>query len=214
MQPAPSSIQAWLSQYPGLQQLLPLLDPNSTDEEFDEALESHILDAVRWLEDNANSLHGDNEDSLSTTLAGRISMKQLIDACRETNTRGHVDITIKVISTPRKRLGEAKIYAGYAYHEQGIRQLVGRYSTGRDRSGYMFCYFKVPDIKEKMEKLQAECDVRKPCGQSAESIRRKEKWTFETRHIHTSGEELRVIHFGINLHIPTGQAQRAKNRGG
>lgn len=175
MQPAPSSIQAWLSQYPGLQQLLPLLDPNSTDEEFDEALESHILDAVRWLEDNANSLHGDNEDSLSTTLAGRISMKQLIDAGRETNTRGHVDITIKVISTPRKRLGEAKIYAGYAYHEQGIRQLVERYSTGRDRSGYMFCYFKVPDIKGKMEKLQADCDVRKPCRQRAESIRHQEK---------------------------------------
>lgn len=203
-----------MSQYPGLQQLLPLLDPNSTDEEFDEALESQVLDAVRWLEDNANPLHGDNEDSLSTTLAGCISMKQLIDASRETNTRGHVDITIKVISTPRKRLGEAKIYAGYVYHEQGIQQLVERYSTGRDRSDYMFFYFKIADIKGKMEKLQAEYDVRKPCGQSAKSIRRQEKWTFETRHTHTSREEPRVIHFGISPHLPTGRAQRAKNRGG
>ena len=202
-----------MSQYPGLQQLLPLLDPNSSDEEFDEALESHILDAVRWLEDNANSLHRDSEDSLSTTLAGRISMKELIDTSRETNTRGHVDITIKVITISRKRLGEAKIYDGYAYHEKGLQQLVERYSTGRERSGYMFCYVKAPDIKGKMEKLQADCDACKPCRQNTASVKHKEKWAFETRHTHASGEDLRVVHFGINLHVATGQAARGKDSG-
>ncbi|HRW64730.1 MAG TPA: hypothetical protein P5032_03135 [Candidatus Competibacter sp.] len=201
MQPAPDVLQAWLSQYPGLQQLLPLLDPNSTDEEFDEALENHILDAVRWLENNADSLHKDSEDSLSTTLAGRIGIKQVIGAHREMNSKGHVDITIKVISTPRQRLGEAKIYKGYAYHEQGMQQLIERYSTGRDRSGYMFCYVKIPDIKGKMEKLRVECDARKPCGQNTGSVGHKEKWVFETRHAHASGEELRVVHFGVNLHV-------------
>jgi hypothetical protein len=46
-------------------ELKPLLDPNSTDEEFDEALEKHISESIRWLEDNANALHKDSEDSLS-----------------------------------------------------------------------------------------------------------------------------------------------------
>jgi hypothetical protein len=198
MQPVPDSIQAWLLQCP---ELRPLLDPNSTEEEFDEALEAHIADAIRWLEDNANSLHRDNEDSLSTTFAARLSIRKLVDATRETNNRGHVDITIKIISNSRKRLGEAKIYDGYSYHEKGIQQLVDRYSTGRERSGYMFCYVKKPDIKDKMKGLQADCDQYLPCSQVGPAALHKMKWAFETLHGHRSGEELRVVHFGVNLYV-------------
>ena len=88
-----------------------------------------------------------SEDSLSTTLAGKLSIRRLVEANREMNNKGHVDITIKILSTSRKRLGEAKIYTGYAKYEPGIEQLVGRYSTGRECTGYMFCYVKNPDIK-------------------------------------------------------------------
>lgn len=179
----------------------PLFDANATDEEFDEALEIHIADAVRWLEESANTIGGDSEESLSHQLAGHLSLRKLISATRETNTRGHVDITILVTTTARKRLGEAKIYAGYAYHEKGIQQLVERYSTGRERSGYMFCYVKLPDIKGKMEKLQVDCDGCRPCRQSAASIKHRERWAFETHHTHSSGEDLRVVHFGINLYL-------------
>jgi hypothetical protein len=199
MQQIPDSITIWLQQCP---ELRALIDPNSTDEEFDEALEAHIEDAIRWLEDNANSLHADSEDSLSTTLAGHISIKKLLDATRETNNNAHVDITITVMSSSRKRLGEAKIYKGYAYHKKGIQQLVDRYSTGRERSGYMFCYVKEPNIKAKMSGLQAECDSKKPCAQlSIGKAYNKCRWAFETWHSHASGEELRVVHFGVNLHV-------------
>jgi hypothetical protein len=199
MQPVlDSSLQAWFLQSP---ELRPLLDPNSTDEEFDEALEEYIADAIQWIEDNANALHHDSEDSLSTTLAGYLAIRKLVYVTRETNSRGHVDITIKVTTTSRKRLGEAKIYHGYAYHEEGIRQLVDRYSTGRERSGYIFCYVKAPDIKGKMEMLRGECDVHKPCQQNAGATLHKNKWTFQTTHAHASGEELRVVHFGVNLHV-------------
>lgn len=198
MQPIPDSIMAWLLLHP---ELKALLDPNSTDEEFDDALEKHISESIRWLEDNANALHKNSEDSLSTTLVGHMSIKQLLYATREENSRGHVDITIKVISTSRKRLGEAKIYGGYAYHEKGIKQLVDRYSTGRERSGYMFCYVKDPDIKDKMNTLLAECDHHRPCEQAHLGGLHFSKWSFETLHGHASGEQLRVVHFGINLHI-------------
>ncbi len=50
MEPVPDSIKAWLLIYP---ELRPLLNPNSTDEEFDEAIETHIGNAIRWLEGNA-----------------------------------------------------------------------------------------------------------------------------------------------------------------
>jgi hypothetical protein len=200
MEPVPDSIQAWLLHSPELRQLL---DPNSTDEEFDEALEEHIGTAVEWLEENANALRADSEDSLSTTLAAKISIRKLVDATRETNSKGHVDITIKVISTSRKRLGEAKIYDGYKYHVKGIKQLVERYSTGRERSGYMFCYVKNPNINAKIVALQSDCDGHLPCNQigAATAHKARRKWAFETRHTHESGEELRVVHYGVNLHV-------------
>lgn len=200
MEPVPDSIMAWLLLYP---ELKPMLDPSSTDAEFDDALEKHISESIRWLEDNANDLHGNNENSLSTTFAGQMSIKHLLDVTREENSRGHVDLTIKVISTSRKRLGEAKIYEGYAYHAKGIKQLVDRYSTGRERSGYMFCYVTAPDIKNKMNKLQADCDSKKPCDQVGMGKAHSVKWSFETVHSHKSGEQLRVVHFGVNLHVGT-----------
>jgi hypothetical protein len=200
MQPVPDSIMAWLVLHP---ELKPLLDPNSTDEEFDMALEKHISESIRWLEDNANALHKNSEDSLSTTLAGHMSIKELLNATREENNRGHVDITIKVISTSRKRLGEAKIYGGYAYHEKGMKQLVERYSTGRERSGYMFCYVKKPNIKSTMEMLLADCDTHRPCEQANTARAHSSKWAFETIHGHASGEQLRVVHFGVNLYMGT-----------
>lgn len=210
MESVPGAIQAWLLLDPSLRALF---DPNSTEVEFDDALEIKIAAAIRWLEENANALSPNGEDSLSTTLAGKISIEGLVDVTRETNSRGHVDITIKVITISRKRLGEAKIYDGYAYHEKGLQQLVDRYSTGRERSGYMFCYVKVSDIKGKMAKLQANCDACKPCRQNTASVKHKEKWAFETRHTHASGEELRVVHFGVNLHVATGQAGCGKDSG-
>lgn len=200
MNVVPDTIKAWLLIWP---ELLVILDPNSTEKEFDDALEQHISDSIRKLEANANSLHKDSEDSLSTTLANTISISKLLDATREENSKGHVDITIKVISSSRKRLGEAKIYDGYVYHEKGLKQLVDRYSTGRERSGYMFCYMKDQNIKGKMEALQAECDEKLPCEQAASGRAHKSKWAFETCHGHSSGEELRVLHFGVNLHVGT-----------
>lgn len=190
-----------------------LFDPNSTEVELDEALELKITAVIRWLEEHANDLGPNSEDSISTTLTGKLSIDGIIDVTRETSNRGHVDITINLVQSSRKRLGEAKIYDGYAYHEKGIQQLVERYSTGRERSGYMFCYVKVSDIKGKMARLRAECDARKPCGQNATSVQYKEKWAFETRHAHASGENLRVVHFGVNLHVATGQAGRGKDPG-
>lgn len=198
MEAVPDSIKVWLYLNP---ELLVLMNHNSTDEEFDEALEKKLDKAIRWLEDNANHLHPNSEDSLSTTLAGKITIEGLLEATRETNNKGHVDITIRAISNPRKRLGEAKIYSGYAYHKKGIQQLVERYSTGRERSGYMFAYVRDPDIKAKVGGLQTECDTDKPCNQISEGKAHKCKWAFETLHSHASGEELRVVHFGVNLHV-------------
>ncbi len=147
------SLLAWWERTPGY---VATLFEASTEEEFDAALERRIEEAIAYLEANAKDLDSCNENAISTTLAGRIEMPGM-SVIREGNSNGHVDITIEVDCTlrRRKRLGEAKIYAGPRYHIEGLKQLIDRYTTGRERSGYVFDYVKLPNIDAKITGIKA-----------------------------------------------------------
>lgn len=198
MQSNTDAMSTWLDRYP---ELARLFDPNATEEEFNEAIESRIEAAVRWLEENAKRLSDAKEEGLSTTLAGRIEMPG-IEVSVEENSNGHVDITIKVSFSlaVRKRLGEAKIYNGYAYHVKGLEQLLG-YCTGREHTGYVFVYFQVPASDTKFEQIKTSMNHHLPCQQTRESTSHKAYRTFCTEHKHSCDALIRVVHFGINLHV-------------
>ncbi len=68
--------------------------------------------------------HQMSENGLSSVLASEIKMPG-INVHRETNSNGHVDLTIEVESSlsGRKRLGEAKIWKGSSYRLDGLDQL-------------------------------------------------------------------------------------------
>lgn len=196
MRASPDALLTWADRYP---ELGLLFDPNGSEEEHDAALERLIDGAVRWLEDNANNLKGACENNLSLTLAGKISMPGL-RAEPDRNANGHVDITIEIEhSYPHRRwLAEAKKWDGDVYHVKGMGRLI-RYSTGRDRTGYVFDYVQKPDIEAKWKGLRAYLDQSKPLQQEGDCSDHPAVWAFETRHPHRSGRTIRVVHYGVNL---------------
>lgn len=197
MSVSPDALLTWAERYP---ELALLFDPSGSEEDYDNALERLIDGAVRWLEDNANDLDGASENLLSTTLAGKISMPGL-RAVRERNVNGHVDITIEIEhSFPHRRwLAEAKKWKGEAWHVEGMSQLIQRYSTGRDRTGYVFDYVLNPDIEGKWKALRQSLDKARPLLQEGGCSDHSGAWAFETRHKHRSGRSIRVVHYGVNL---------------
>jgi hypothetical protein len=113
-----------------------------------------------------------------------------------------VDITIEGEITPplRRRLGEAKIYDGPKYHEKGLEQLVGRYTTGREGQGILIEYVKDPGIKQLVEKIRVHMDTNKPCAQDGETQDHRIRWAFVSHHLHRSQELIRVVHLNCNLY--------------
>jgi hypothetical protein len=114
-----------------------------------------------------------------------------------------VDLTIEGdhCSPPRRKLAEAKIYDGPAYHIAGLEQLLGRYTTGREGRGLLIEYVRNSNIKEIVESLRERMDLDLPFQQTKKSEDLTLKWSFQTEHLHSSGEKLPVGHIGCNLHV-------------
>jgi len=194
---SPDALLTWAERYP---HLALLFNPNGSAEQHDQALERLIDEAIRWLEDHANNFKGACEDNLSTSLAGKISMPGL-RVVRERNVNGHVDLVIEIEhSYPHRRwLAEAKRWKGNGYHVKGMDQLLNRYTTGRNRSAYVFDYVQKPDIAGKWQGLRDHFDTTRPLGQEGGCSDHPALWAFETRHRHRSGQSVRVVHYGVNL---------------
>lgn len=173
-----------------------------TDEEFEAAFTTLLERAVIHLEKNKKNFHALDEEGLSAALAGCL-MAQGLTVAQESNSNGHVDLTIEAdhCTPARVKLGEAKIYSGSSYHIKGIGQLLGRYSTGREAAGLMISYVRQPNIKGVTEKLKAKMDLQLPEGQTGPCGAHILKWSLTTRHLHSSGEVISVDHIGCNLHV-------------
>src|SRR5439155_24827751 len=114
-----------------------------TDEQFERAFEALLEKAVAHLEKNKVNFSQLDEVGLSGVLAAGLSTPGL-SVSQETHSNGHVDLTIEAdhCTPARRKLGEAKIYDGPAYHVGGLEQLLGRYTTGREGRGLLVAYFR------------------------------------------------------------------------
>ena len=175
-----------------------------TEGEFEETLEVFFEMAIRHVEKNANHLSNCGEEAISAFIVAFLSGSGLLRATQEAHSNGHVDITIESIPGPQvfEKLCEAKIYRGPKYHVKAMKQLIDRYSTGRDSSGAIFEYVKMPQIKNLVEKIRKHLDRNKPCGQDGDSEEHRIRWAFSTKHLHSSGEPVRILHLNCNLHRP------------
>ncbi len=171
-----------------------------TDQEFEDAFEVILANALTALEQDKSKLTQLDEDALSTILVLAFNMAGL-KASRETNSNGHVDLTIDIgLCKPlRRKLGEAKIYNGPSYHVKGLEQLLGRYTTGRESRGLMIEYVKQKDIAGLITKIREKMDADKPVQQQGKTQDNGLRWSFLSVHRHSSGEDLQVGHYGCNL---------------
>ena len=176
---------------------------SQTDAEFDLGLEGVLEKAADHLEKNANHLTALGEEAISAFLVAYLNMPGL-RATQEAHSNGHVDITIEAEHAPplRRRLGEAKIYNGPKYHVDGLKQLLGRYMTGREGYGFVVEYVTKPKIKDIVSKIRSHMDSSKPCAQKGKSQDHRIRWSFITKHAHSSSERLLVLHLSCNLHQP------------
>jgi hypothetical protein len=173
-----------------------------TEEEFEEAFGSLLEAALRRLETNSRNFIGLDENGLSAVLAAALEVPGL-HVSSEMHSNGHVDLTIDAEHcTPvRRKLGEAKIYDGFSYHVAGLKQLLQRYTTGREGRGLLIVYCRREDIKGKMETLRARMDSSLPCDQQGNTVDHRLRWSFGSAHRHSSGEVCGVDHVGCNLCI-------------
>ena len=137
-----SEVTAWLEKHePDYLDLVTA----ATEDEFDAALIPLLAKTVDHLESNSKNFSSLGETGLTAAFVGSLSGFGL-RVTQETNANGHVDVTITgyLCSPEQKRLGEAKLYQGYAYHIGGLEQLLG-YMSGR-ASGYLLNYVRKKNI--------------------------------------------------------------------
>jgi hypothetical protein len=98
-----------------------------TEDDFEAAFDAMLEHAVSTLEKNSKNFASLDEVGLTGVLASALSMPGLT-VMQEAHSNGHVDLTIEAdhCVPMRKKLGEAKIYDGPAYHISGLEQLLGR----------------------------------------------------------------------------------------
>jgi hypothetical protein len=173
-----------------------------TGEQFETAFETILSKIIAALEEDKKDLARLNEDGLSSILVIALNMAGL-RATRETQSNGHVDLTIEITfgTLMRRKLGEAKIYNGPSYHVKGLQQLLGRYTTGRESQCLMIEYIKKPDIAGLVKKIRKRMDTDRPMRQQGKTRDNTLKWSFISVHKHSSGDKLQVGHYSCNLFV-------------
>jgi hypothetical protein len=169
--------------------------------EFEAAFDALLERAIMGLEQNRKKFESLDEDGLSGALALALSMPGLT-VTRETHSNGRVDLTIEAdhCTPARRKLGEAKIYDGPAYHFAGLEQLLNRYTTGREGPGLLITYVRKENIAGLIKKLREKMDDDHPCQQQGKTADHNLKWSFRSAHAHSCGANLEVSHVGCNLY--------------
>lgn len=173
-----------------------------TEEEFESAFTALLQEAVAHLERNKVNFKTLREVALTAVVVAFLNIPGL-KATQEEHSNGHVDITIVAehCVPARRKLGEAKIYKTPSYHKKGLKQLIDRYSTGREIRGLLLNYVRKEDIAEVIKNLRESLDSSLPEQQKGPTEDHKLKWSFSSVHGHSSGEDLAVDHVSCNLYV-------------
>lgn len=171
-----------------------------TDDAFETAFSALLERAVHSMEANSKNFASLDEEGLTAALALALTLPGLT-VSQESNSNGHVDLTVTAdhCVPMRTKLAEAKVYDGPEKHIQGLAQLLGRYSTGREGRGLLISYVRKAGIANVVKNLRLRMDTTMPLHQQGITTDLSMRWAFLSRHEHSSGEVLDVGHISCNL---------------
>lgn len=170
-----------------------------SQEDFAIQVQEILEEVIDEIERGSRELSLLCENGLSSVLVIGINGRG-VNAEREANSNGHVDITISSVSRRSNRiLGEAKIYDGPVYHVTGMTQLLRRYATGRFQTGFVIEYVKREGIAQVVEAIRLHLDGALPLQQRGPSADHPIRWAFRTEHTHSSDDLYTILHFSCNL---------------
>jgi hypothetical protein len=172
-----------------------------TDDEFQIAFDSLLGKALAGLEESKKGFQSLDEPALSAVLRLAMLVPGLSVAL-EQHSNGHADLTFESyrLGIARRILGEAKIYDGPKYHIDGVGQLLG-YMTGRELRGLMVVYMRKANGSVLMKKIRDTMDGDKPGDQQGITTSHLLKWAFDSCHLHTCGDNVRISHVACNLYV-------------
>lgn len=172
----------------------------TTGADFEAAFDAILGKAVSHLERNCVNFEGLNEVGLTAALSMAISIPGLT-VIQEGHSNGHVDLTIVAdhCLPERRKLGEAKIYDGPQSYVKGLKQLLDRYTTGRESRGLVVVYFQKQGIALLVQKTRQVLDAEKPCNQQGATSEHVLKWSFLSNHLLDTGDLFQVGHIGCNV---------------
>jgi len=172
-----------------------------TDDQFELTFDALLGKALDGMEKNKKNHQSLKEPGLSGVFALAMTVPGLA-VTQEENSNGHADLTFQVYRAgiARRILGEAKIHDGPKYHIDGIKQLLG-YMTGRELRGLMVVYMRKPGGSMLMKNVRDTMDTDKPENQQGPTTSHPLKWAFDSNHLHSCGENIRVSHVACNLYV-------------
>ncbi|EKN5029784.1 MULTISPECIES: hypothetical protein [Yersinia] len=179
---------------------------SASPEIFLKHLYKDIDEAIVNLEQQRHMYQGKmwGEDQLTfqiiTFLKGR-----LYDAEHDTQHGGHVDILVKQQHGRFEWIGEAKLWDGPSYIQDGWIQLTERYSTGtiNDNAGGLIIYIKQQKALDKFQNWRSHFESNNECISLA--FDQENPLRFESKTAHpTSGLPYSVRHMAVCLYHHTG----------
>jgi hypothetical protein len=170
----------------------------SSGEVFISRLYQELADILRNIEETANHRQDDSEDRITVDIVMMLRQSGF-NATHDTETRGHVDI--RVTNKSFVWLGEAKIHSTYDWLLDGLKQLLSRYTTGRENGSGLLIYICGANAQSVMEKWRGRLEDGSECGLK-KTEDNDEKLTFWSIHQHTgSGLDIRTKHIGVSLYF-------------
>ena len=156
---------------------------------------------MKTIENGSKEYSKLNEPGLSHLLADLLNLFGYRSTA-ETNNNGHVDVVVEcAFGRHWKYLGECKIHDGYQHHVDGCQQLLG-YCTGREPRAFCMDFFHKVGVFQKMAKLRADMDKKRPLKQKASGADHSIVGSFLTRHDHASGAVVEILHLGCSVPKP------------
>jgi hypothetical protein len=111
----------------------------STGEIFVKRLYKELDAVIDEIERTASLRQKDGEDHITSDIV--LGLRRAgYNATHDAYSKGHADI--KVAQDEFVWLGEAKIHDGYDYLLKGLKQLLSRYATGREKGSGLLVYIK------------------------------------------------------------------------